>query len=211
MIFKLTIYLTCAVCFIGCKEKKIDEVCELSKLYIFSKDLNKVFPTQKIRPQKSEYRDRGYDSIRGGYYIFDELNFLKEYFFFSTKEVYTYHEIFDKDSGVNVQGNPIVFNKVDRITIDSFNVIKYISAINKVYDSLYIKSNTGKMISAKLYKDTIYSNMLSASFGYNFQNQDEIVLYSSIHQTDRCFNKSQIIRDTIRIFYNQNVVNNLNR
>lgn len=67
------------------------------------------------------------------------------------------------------------------------------------------------MISAKLYKDTIYSNMLSASFGYNFQNQDEIVLYSSIHQTDRCFNKSQIIRDTIRIFYNQNVVNNLNR
>lgn len=102
---------------------------------------------------------------------------------------------------MNFEGSPFVYNKVNRVNPDSIHVIKYISSINKRFDSLIIKSVKGEKIETRLTIDTLYSNMLIASFGYNFKDQNELCFLSSINQYDECFKRKQVIRDTMKLYY----------
>lgn len=78
--------LTGFICCIlkGCIEKSIPN-CDLSRAYIL-KDSASVIPVRKLGNMMIEYRDKGTDSIKGGYYVFDELNHLREYFFSPRKK-----------------------------------------------------------------------------------------------------------------------------
>lgn len=177
---------------------------------IISNERAKVFSLDQQDNNYKIVKDKGKDSIRGGYYSFSKSGNLKEYLFYSTKEVYSFREVYnDIGECIIAEGKPLVNYKLDRLNADSVNYTLYLYALKREYDSLKVKFMNSGEIYPLLVTDSLYSNMLITSFVGNIKGHDSLSIYISVIQKDICSGSTSKIEDTLTFFLRDNLIDSV--
>jgi hypothetical protein len=141
--------------------------------------------------------DAGWDSLKGGAYIFYPNQQLKSYTFYQSR-VAVYNETYD-DQGhlVHTQGSPMVDRVINELGLDSAYVQVYFYSVIKTYQQLNIKINNNAAVNYILRNDTSYSNMKSITFGITTSDLTRINMYSRIKYFDNCTEIEHILSDSL--------------
>ena len=141
--------------------------------------------------------DEGWDSLKGGAYLFYPNQFLKSYTFYQNKSA-VYTENYD-DLGylVSTQGSPMVDRVINELGQDSAYVQVYFYKPMKSFQQLNIKINNNAAVNYTLENDSTYSNTKSVTFGINTSDLNHINMYSQIKYMDDCTKIEHILSDSI--------------
>jgi len=141
--------------------------------------------------------DEGWDSLKGGAYLFYPNQLLKSYTFYQNR-VAVYTEAYD-DQGylISTKGSPMVDRIINELGDDSAYVQVYFFRPKKLYQQLNIKINNSLPVNYKLINDTIYSNMQSATFGLTTADLTRINMYTRIIYTDECTKAEHVLSDSL--------------
>ena len=165
-------------------------------------DIIKGSPKKLITIKDSSYKitalyDAGWDSLKGGAYLFYPNQLLKSYTFYQNK-VPVYSENYDELGYlIKTQGSPMVDRVINELGEDSAYVEVYFFNPKKSYQQLNIKINNNAPANYSLAKDSSYSNMQSITFGVNTSNMSRINMYSQIKYTDDCNKVEHVLSDSI--------------
>jgi len=135
-------------------------------------DILKGFSGKLITVKDSNNRivalyDKGWDSLKGGAYLFYPNQFLKSYTFYQNK-VAVYTENYDEHGHLtHTMGSPMVNRVINELGEDSAYVEVYFYKPLKSYQQLNIKINNKPAVNYTLETDTNFSNMKSVIFGIN--------------------------------------------
>jgi hypothetical protein len=141
--------------------------------------------------------DEGWDSLKGGAYLFYPNEFLKSYTFYQNK-VAVYSETYDMHGYlIQTQGSPMVNRVINELGQDSAYVQVYFFKPMKSYQQLNIKINNNAPVNYTLEKDSLFSNMQSITFGINTGDLNRINMYSQIKYTDDCTKVEHVLSDSI--------------
>jgi hypothetical protein len=141
--------------------------------------------------------DEGWDSLKGGAYLFYPNELLKSFTFYQSK-IAVYIENYDENGYlVNTKGSPMVDRVINELGDDSAYVQVYFFKPMKSYRQLNIKINNSAAVNYTLEKDSIYSNMQSVTFGINTGNMNQVNMYSQIKYMDDCSRVEHILSDSI--------------
>jgi len=141
--------------------------------------------------------DEGWDSLKGGAYLFYPDEHLKSFTFYqSGNPVYT--ESYD-DAGylLNSKGSPMVDRIITELSEDTMNVQVYFYKSMKTYQQLSLQINNTTSRQFDLTKDTTYANMNSASFNISTSDLTHIHMYSQVKYMDDCNKVEHILNDSI--------------
>jgi len=177
--------------------------CNITIKEFLKENRNKVFGTKVDDGKVLEFRDKGRDSLVGGYYSFDSNGYLKSYQFFSNMKEYVYNEEYDKKGSlINVMGYPLVHN-VARLTSDSsVNISMYFFTLKKSYKRINVITSDNRNFNLTPVKDTLYSNMLVSSFEFNnLKREQDIIAYFDVEYENECSKKIESFKDTITLHY----------
>ncbi len=165
-------------------------------------DLMKGTPGKLIVVKDSGYKitalyDEGWDSLKGGAYLFHPNEFLKSYTFYQNR-VAVYSENYDEHGYlIRTTGSPMVNRIINELGEDSAYVEVYFYKPLKSYQQLNIKINNGPAVNYNLQTDTTYSNMQSVTFGINTSGMTKISMYSQIKYLDDCSKAEHILSDSL--------------
>ncbi len=170
--------------------------------FIDATDIIKGSPKKLTTVKDSGYRiialyDEGWDSLKGGAYLFYPNQLLKSYTFYQNR-VAVYSENYDeKGYLINTKGSPMVDRVINELGDDSAYVQVYFFRPKKSYQQLNIKINNNPPVDYSLEKDSNYSNMQSITFGFNTSNMNQVNMYSHIKYTDDCAKVEHVLSDSI--------------
>jgi hypothetical protein len=170
--------------------------------FIDVSDILKGSPLKLISVKDSGYKvislaDIGWDSLKGGVYVFYPNELLKSYTFYQNKTpVYT-EEYDDHGYLANTKGSPMVARIINELGDDSAYVQVYFFKPKKTYRHLNIKINQRTNISYDLTMDTVYSNLLSVTFGINTSEMNRLSMYSQISYVDDCTQVEHVLSDSL--------------
>jgi hypothetical protein len=197
---KVLIYLFLIVFVIGCNtNNKIN--CTITSSELLQQNHGRIFGTNLKFGSINEFRDKGTDSIAGGYYVFYYNNrHLKSYQFFANFKTYVYEEDYDSLGNlIRIEGSPLVHSVIKRINNDSIEVKAYFFSMKKSYKPIVVKINDSKTFSLDLKEDSLYSNMRSGVFGFNFKGNNQVKIKFGIEYEATCFNRTYILKDSITL------------
>jgi hypothetical protein len=179
----------------ACKSKA--PPCLIAAPDIIKGSARKLITVKDSANKISALYDEGWDSLKGGAYIFYPNELLKSYTFYQNR-VAVYNETYD-DHGYLIQtkGSPMVDRVINELNPDSAYVQVYFFKPKKSYQPLNIKINNHTPVNYKLEKDTIYSNMQSITFGINTSEMNRINMYSQIKYMDDCTKIEHILSDSL--------------
>jgi hypothetical protein len=141
--------------------------------------------------------DDGWDSLKGGAYLFYPSELLKSYTFYQNR-VAVYSENYDEQGYmIHTQGSPMVDRVINDLGQDSAYVQVYFYKPLKSYQKLNIKINNSVAVNYVLEKDTVYSNMQTVTFGINTSDLNQISMYSQIKYMDDCSKVEHVLSDSI--------------
>jgi len=184
---------------------KSNSNCTLTVDELLKKNINRVFVTDTFPNGKiAELRDKGRDSIEGGYYWFYNNGHLKSYKFFIDEKRYGYNEEYDQNGNLTkTEDIPIIYTWVRRINIDSFCIKMYFFAPNKNYKKVYAVTGDNRNITLTLKNDTLlYSSMKVAFLGYNgLKKEKDFNTYVNVEYEDECTHEAKAFQDTIALHY----------
>jgi hypothetical protein len=204
--------------------------CILTKEQAISKYEERLIKTES-NDSIQEFRDVGIDTIIGSYYTFKK-GVLRSYYFFihqdsnyskeendqilesdssnsSLTDYCSYAEMYDRKGQFSKSvGIPLVYNRVRRVQPDSIRVDSYFFSLNKTYDSIYARTNTGFNGQLTLTMDTLFSNTEVGSFLFNFHGTTDIQIYINGHFTDNCAASAKNFSDSIILRYENGKIKN---
>lgn len=189
----LALLLIISVC--ACKSKGVP-------CFIDATDIIKGSPKKLITVKDSGFRitalyDEGWDSLKGGAYLFYPNQLLKSYTFYQNR-VAVYSENYDEQGYlVHTQGSPMVDRVINELGDDSAYVQVYFFKPKKSYQQLNIKINNNPPVNYSLETDSNYSNLQSVTFGFNTGNMNQVNMYSHIKYTDDCAKVEHVLSDSI--------------
>lgn len=158
---------------------------------------NKVFLSDST---DYTFTDKAMDSIKGGAYFFNKEKIFESYKFFATEDRYTYSEEYNsKGQLIHTDGFPMVYKNIKEVNKDSTYVTYYFYCYNKEYNNPTLLINEMEKVNLILKPDTLYSNMLKSSFGFNSIGRKFIRLNLEVTYYDHCLKKSQVIVDTVML------------
>jgi|GEM_PF-426369 hypothetical protein len=141
--------------------------------------------------------DQGWDSLKGGAYLFYPNEMLKSYTFYQNR-VPVYSENYDELGYLtSTKGSPMVDRIINEYGEDSAYVVVYFFYQKKAYQQLSIKINNNKPVDYTLVRDSVYSNLLTTTFGFSTINMNRINMYSRIKYTDECTKAEHVLSDSI--------------
>lgn len=141
--------------------------------------------------------DEGWDSLKGGAYLFYPNEFLKSYTFYQNKSA-VYTENYDAMGYlVSTQGSPMVDRVINELGQDSAYVQVYFYKSMKSFQQLNIKINNNAAVNYTLGNDSTYSNTQSVTFGINTSDLNHINMYSQIKYMDDCTKIEHVLSDSI--------------
>jgi hypothetical protein len=179
----------------ACKSKRV--VCLIDATDIL-KGVSKNITINKDSGNRiTSIYDEGWDSLKGGVYLFYPNQFLKSYTFYQGKAA-VYSENYDENGYlIQTKGSPMVARIINDMGQDSAYVQVYFYKPMKSYDKLNIKINNAAPVNYNLENDTIYSNMKSVTFGINTTDQNRINMYSQIKYVDECTKIEYVLSDSL--------------
>jgi hypothetical protein len=151
----------------------------------------------------SEFRDKGSDSIQGGYYCFHKNGLLKSYQYFFDLQHYGYNEEYDVSGKlIKIENRPLLFKHIIRENVDSACIKMYFFSLNKNYKKVNIITSDNRNIDIKLLDDTLYSNMKLGLFGFNnLKEKKDMTSYISVEYENEYTHKNEKFMDTIYLHY----------
>jgi len=170
--------------------------------FIDTADILKGAPQKLIQLKDSGYKitalyDEGWDSLKGGAYLFFPNEFLKSYTYYQNR-VAVYNETYDEHGFlVHTQGSPMVSRVINEVNLDTAYVQVFFYNVMKTYQDLTIQINKNAPVHYKLETDTLFANMKTATFGINISDMDHINMYSRIVYTDDCTKIEHILSDSV--------------
>jgi hypothetical protein len=187
----------------GCVNQK--SACMFTSAELIKDSGARIFGTKKSNERIVEFRDKGKDSIAGGYYTFYNNGNLKSYQFFVDIKTYIYVEEYNASGALTkVEGDPHVRNAVELIK-DSLLIRLYFFALNKNYKKVNILTSDNRNLNLTLLDDTLYSNMKTASFNYtHLKEEKDIASYINVDYEDECTHNSEHIKDSLVLHYKPN-------
>jgi len=184
-----------------------DEGCRVNEHDVLKNQSEKVFLTYTSKNAGKEYKDKGKDSTKGGYYYFYPNGNIKGYKFFDSVNRYNYNEQYDKYGNLTKkEGKPLVFTLIKKITNDSINVRLLLFDLNKMYkriiiqayDSVFEFKNFEHLENSKL-----YSNVKEISFDCKDKHfSDVIIIYVDVKYINICTQKTEFFEDTVYTRFN---------
>ena len=179
----------------ACKSKA--PACPINATNILKGSPRQLITTRDSGNRITALYDPGWDSLKGGVYLFYPNQLLKSYTFYQNK-VAVYTEKYDAQGYlVNTQGSPMVDRVINELGQDSAYVQVYFYKPMKSFQQLNIKINNNKAVNYTLEKDSTYSNMQSVTFGINTGDLNRINMYSQIKYMDDCTKIEHILSDSI--------------
>ena len=141
--------------------------------------------------------DPGWDSLKGGAYLFYPNGQLKSYTFYQSR-VPVYNESYDEHGYLtHTQGSPMVDRIINELNLDSAYVQVYFFKPMKTYQTLNIKINNNPSSNYALVNDTSYSNMKTVTFGITTTDLTRINMYSQIKYIDDCTKIEHVLSDSL--------------
>ncbi len=165
-------------------------------------DILKSAPGKLIAIKDSSYKitalyDAGWDSLKGGAYLFYPNEFLKSYTFYQNRQP-VYSETYDEHGFlVSTKGSPMVDRVINELNNDSVYVQVYFFKMMKSYQDLNIRINNKTSSDYILQNDSVFSNMKSVTFGINISDLNTINMYSRINYLDDCSKIEHILNDSL--------------
>ncbi|HEY2350057.1 MAG TPA: hypothetical protein VGH64_13635 [Puia sp.] len=179
----------------ACKSR--GPVCLIDLTDILKNASGKLITVKDSSHRITALYDVGWDSLKGGAYLFYPNEFLKSYTFYQNR-IPVYMESYDEQGYlIGTKGSPMVDRVINELGNDSAYVQVYFYSPLKSYQQLNIKINNNAAFNYTLQKDSIYSNMLSTTFGINTGNLRQINMYSRIQYVDQCDKAEHVLSDSI--------------
>jgi hypothetical protein len=179
----------------ACKSKS--RPCLIDATDILKGSFRKLITLKDTSYKIKALYDDGWDSLKGGAYLFYPNELLKSYTFYQNK-LAVYSETYDEHGYlINTKGSPMVDRIINELGDDSAYVQVYFFKPMKSYQKLNIKINNNAQVNYALGKDSVYSNMQSITFGINTSNLKRINMYSQIKYMDDCNQVEHVLSDSI--------------
>jgi hypothetical protein len=179
----------------SCKSKS--HVCLIDVTDILKNATGKLITLKDTSHRVTAIYDEGWDSLKGGAFIFYPNQFLKSYTFYQNR-VPVYMESYDENGYlIGTKGSPMVDRVINDLGNDSAYVQVYFFSPLKTYQQLSIKINNNPAVNYTLQRDSIYSDMLSTTFGINTDSMNQINMYSKIKYLDNCDKIEHVLSDSI--------------
>ncbi|HWY34686.1 MAG TPA: hypothetical protein VNX68_08565 [Nitrosopumilaceae archaeon] len=179
----------------ACKNK--NPVCLIDASDIMKGSIVKLISVKDSNYKIVALYDPGWDSLKGGAYLFYPNQFLKSYTFYQNR-IPVYTENYDERGYlIHTMGSPMVDRVINELGEDSVYVQVYFYKPRKSYQQLNIKINNGAAVNYTLETDTVYSNMKSVTFGINTSDLTHINMYSQIKYLDDCSKAEHILSDSL--------------
>jgi hypothetical protein len=181
--------------FFACRSK--GPVCLISATDILKNTTSKIITLKDSGHKITAVYDDGWDSLKGGAYLFYPNQLLKSYTFYQNR-VAVYMESYDEYGYLTgTKGSPMVDRVINELGNDSAYVQVYFFSPMKSYQQLNIKINNSPAVNYTLQKDTNYSNILSTTFGINTDSLNKINMYSRIKYLDDCGKIEHVLSDSV--------------
>jgi hypothetical protein len=179
----------------ACKSKGVP--CFIDATDIIKGSHKKLITVKDSGYKISALYDEGWDSLKGGAYLFYPNELLKSYTFYQNR-VAVYNETYDEHGYlIGTQGSPMVNRVINELNEDSAYVEVYFFKPRKTYQQLNIKINNNPAVNYTLENDTLYSNIQSVTFGITTTDLNRINLYSQIKYLDDCTKAEHILSDSL--------------
>ena len=179
----------------ACKNR--NPICLIDATDILKGSAGKLITVKDSNNRIVALYDAGWDSLKGGAYLFYSNQFLKSYTFYQNK-VAVYTENYDEHGYLtHTMGSPMVNRVINELGEDSAYVEVYFYKPLKSYQQLNIKINNNAAVNYTLGTDTNFSNMQSVTFGINTSGLTHINMYSQIKYLDECSKAEHILSDSL--------------
>src|SRR4030095_15112752 len=179
--------------------------CPITKDDLLENNKGLVYAIDSTNPN-SDYWDVGPDSVRGGHYSFYKDGKLKEYKFFTSKDVSNYSEKYDSSGRLTkLTGEPLV-HKGAGLSGDSMILRYYLLTLNRNYKSITFSMPGQKDTLLQLQRDSSFSNVSVVRYVVkDLGTEKNIKGVFKIDYENRCEPKdSRILLDSLNLQYKQN-------
>ena len=179
----------------ACKSR--EPACFIDATDILKGGQNKLISIKDSGYKVTALYEEGWDSLKGGAYLFYPTELLKSYTFYQNR-VAVYNETYDEHGYlVHSMGSPMVNRIINEINLDTAYVQVFFYKTMKTYQDLSIQINKNPLLHYILENDTLFSNMKSVTFGINISEMDKINMYSRIVYTDDCTKIEHVLSDSL--------------
>lgn len=180
-----------------------NSTCRFTSQHLLEKYGARIFGTKTADKETIEFRDKGQDSVEGGYYTFYKNGNLKSYQFFVDMTSYIYTEDYDSlGNFIKMDGDPSVRKLAKVIKDDSVSIKLYFFALNKKYRPISVVTSDNRNLFLIPMEDTLYSNTKSISFSYsNLKEEKDLVSYITIEYENLCTKKINSFKDSVVLHY----------
>jgi hypothetical protein len=194
------------VVLIGLVSCKQGPVC-----FVTSADIQKSSPKKLLMDSAGPGKvtalyDSGWDSVKGGAFVFYPDDKLKSYTFYQNNRKAVYREEYNENGlMVRSEGSPMVDRIITEINLDSAYVQIYFFKLQKVFQSLKITINHNPPLLFPLADDTAYSHLKVVSFGLNTKDMTNLSIYSRVEYLDDCSRINHVLSDTLLLVKNPHI------
>jgi hypothetical protein len=179
----------------ACKSRR--PACFINATDILKGGQKKLMTVKDSGNKITALYDEGWDSLKGGAYLFYPTELLKSYTFYQNKTA-VYSENYDEHGYlVRTQGSPMVNRVINELNLDTAYVQVFLYKTMKTYQDLSIQINNNAPVHYKLENDTLFANMKSVTFGINISDLNKINMYSRIVYTDDCNKVEHVLSDSL--------------
>ncbi|HEY4154797.1 MAG TPA: hypothetical protein VGM24_05210 [Puia sp.] len=179
--------------------------------FVTSADIQKQSPQKLLVSYGSGKKiaglyDSGWDSTKGGVYLFYPNDHLKSYTFYQNNKKAVYREEYN-ENGVMVhsEGSPMVDRIITEINLDSAYFQIYFFKLQKTFQRLQITINQNPALQFTLQNDSLYSNIKMVSFGLNTKDLSKLNIYSRLEYLNDCSKIDHILTDTLLLVKNPHI------
>jgi hypothetical protein len=180
---------------LACKSK--GPACLVTAPDILKNANPKIIITKDAASKITAVYDPGWDTLKGGAYLFYPNESLKSYTYYQNR-VPVYSETYDENGRlIQTLGSPMVNRIINELGSDSAYVQVYFYKIMKSYQQLHIKINNNAAVNYDLQNDTSYSNMKTITFGINTTDLKHVNMYTQVKYMDDCTKIEHVLSDSL--------------
>jgi hypothetical protein len=200
------IFLKClfiSLIFASCKSDNSGCVYSLEQLIKTSK--SRVISTSDFSDEGEVYRDKGRNTVEGGYYIFYPNNSLHFYRYLIDSTTSIYDVEYDMEGKIkSEEGKPLIFQS-GKLLGDTLVIKYFFFALKKNYKKIVILGKA-KETPLILSKDTLFSNVETADYVYHvLHNEGNVGAYLYVEYENECNNEVKSFKDTTILHYKKSI------
>ncbi|MDP4213601.1 MAG: hypothetical protein Q8926_13320 [Bacteroidota bacterium] len=179
--------------------------------FITSADIQMHAPRKLLAAHDAERRitalyDAGWDSARGGAYLFYPDDKLKTYTYYQSGKKPVYREEYSENGVMErSEGSPMVDRIITEINLDSAYVQIYFFRLQKTFQNLKITINRNPPMQFPLVDDSVNANIKEVSFGLNTKDMTNLDIYSRVEYLDDCSKIDHVLSDTLLLVKNPHI------